>query len=326
MTQQEINELIEDYTNGMTLNKTTKKYHHTMYTIKAVLEENGIHVRNRSEAGTGARKVHIPDDIGKEIIKNYNNGIGMKACGEPFHIGPAAVRSYLVENNVQIRNKSEAAKITNVNRKILHCNEDYFKTQTSNMVYILGFLAADGSVGKNSNVLKITLAEKDSELLEKIKQEFEFTGEIKHKTTSKGFDIAVLDMTCAEYKKDLAKYNIIPQKTFTFSIPDNIEKQYMIDFIRGYWDGDGTICTAGKSAIRSSVCSARKETIEQILEFLEKEYDIPKVSIQIKPGLNPLYYIQYSNTSTRKLCDAFYYSDNVLCLERKKKKFFELCR
>lgn len=325
MTQQEIDMIIKDYNEGKTFNYLTKTYHHKYQTIRKILEDNEVHIRNKSEAGTGVIKKDIPQNIQNKIIEKYNQGCGLVTAGLDFGISAYKVRKILVSNNIPIRSQSNSASISNSKRKKFFCNEDFFKKQSAKMAYILGFLAADGTVSKNSNEVKITLSEIDAELLEKIKDTLEYTGEVKHAVTSKGFSIATLQITCAEYKKDLAQYNIVPQKTFTFSIPEKLDKKYWIDFIRGYWDGDGTICTAGKEAIRSSLCSARKETLEQILNFLQENYQIPKVSIQFRQGIHPLYYFQYSTNSTKKLFSILYYHNVELFLDRKYTKFCELC-
>lgn len=324
MTQQEINNIIEDYTNGLTLVKTCKKYHHRESTIKDILIKNNIHIRDKSEAGKNKEKVHLPKDIEDKIVENYLNGKGLASSGKDFKIGPQKVRNILVNRNIKIRSYSESASISNSLRKKYSCNLDYFKNENSRMAYILGFVAADGSISLEGNVLKISLSRKDRELLEKIKDELEYTGEIKDYTNSKGFDISSLQITCKEYKEDLAKYNIIPQKTYTFSFPKMLNKKYWVDFIRGYWDGDGTICTAGKEAIRASLCGYRKEFLEDVLEFLEKEFNIPKVTIRLKKNSNT-YYFQYSNNSTIKLYKTLYYNKDVLCMNRKKEKFELLC-
>ena len=325
MTQQEIITMIEDYENGMTMNDIIKKYHHKYQTIKKYFKQNNVHIRDKSEAGHQTQKYQVSKEIEQKIVENYKNGMGQVAAGAEFNVGSYKVKQILKKYNIYKRNKHESIQLRNIVMRKYHFNENYFKNMSSNVAYILGFLAADGSVGMSTNELKITLAEKDTELLEKIKQELEFDGPIHHATTSKGYDIASLEIHSAIYKKDLAIYNIIPQKTFTFSIPDTLEKKYWIDFIRGYWDGDGTICTAGKNVIRSSLCSARKETLYQILTYLEEEYDIPKVKIQIKQGVNPTYYFQYSVNSTKKLYHALYYNNDVLCMKRKHEKFIELC-
>lgn len=325
MTQQEITAMIADYENGMIFDELCKKYHHKYQTIRKCFEENNIHIRNKSEAGYKTKKYDVPEDIQLKIIENYKSGKGLIASGQEFGVGYYKVRTILDAHNIPRRNKSESIKVRNVVLRKYHFNENYFKNMNPNVAYVLGFLAADGTISSKSNCLKITVAERDSELLEKFKEEFEYDGKVKHNVNNKGYSIATLEINSAIYKEDLKKYNIVPNKTFTFSIPDTIPNEFLIDFIRGYWDGDGTICTAGKSAIRSSLCSARKETLEQILNFLEDKYNIPKVSVQTTMRKNPLYYIQYSNNSTKKLFKAFYYKEELLYLKRKYEKFCELC-
>lgn len=324
MTQQEIDSIINDYVNGLTLVKTCKKYHHRESTIKDILFKNNIHIRNKSEAGKKAEKIHVSKDIEDKIVENYLNGKGLISSGKDFGIGPQKVRNILVSRNIKIRSYSESASISNSLRKKYFCNLDYFKNENQKMAYILGFISADGSISLEGNVLKISLARKDRELLEKIKNELEYTGDIKDYTNSKGFDISSLSITCKEYKEDLAKYNIVPQKTYTFSFPKNLNKKYWIDFIRGYFDGDGSVSTAGPHAIRFQICAHRREVLETIVNFFYEEYNIPKVNIQIaQREKNNLYFFQYSTSSTKEIYNKLYYP-NCICLPRKYEKYTAL--
>lgn len=322
MTQQEEMRIIQDYLNGASFNEIIEKYHHKYQTIRKLFLREGVHIRGRGEASKGIPKVKVSEEIKDKIVENYLNGMGQIASGKEFRISGVVVKRILQERKVKIRNYAESASVSNVLRKKYSCNKDYFKKENPRMAYILGFLAADGSISLRENVLKITLSQKDKELLEQIREELEYTGEVKDATTSKGFDISTLQITCKEYKQDLQKYNIVPQKTYTFSFPTTLNKDYWIDFIRGYWDGDGTICTAGKEAIRTSLCGYKKDFLEFVLSYLEQEYKIPRVAIRQK---NNTYYFQYSNNSTILLYKALYYEDNVMCMKRKKEKFDLLC-
>lgn len=324
MTQQEINNIIQDYSNGMCIDNVCKKYHHRYNIIIKILKENNIHIRKMGEYWRGRERVFIDKEIEDKIVEEYLSGKGLAASGKKYNVTQFKVRKILEKRGIKIRSFSESASISNTLRKKYFCNVDYFKNENENMAYILGFLAADGTIRLKSNDLKITLSRKDKELLEKIKKELEYTGEIKDATTNSGFDITTLQITCKEYKQDLAKYNIVPQKTNTYTFPENLNKKYWIDFIRGYWDGDGTICTAGKEAIRSSLCGNKKEFLEFVVNFLEEEYNIPKVNIQKVKNSNT-YYFQYSNNSTIKLFHALYYKKDLLCLDRKREKFELLC-
>ena len=322
MTQPEEQMIIQDYLNGTTFNEIIEKYHHKYQTIKDLFLREGVHIRTRGEASKGIPKVKVPEEIKNKIVENYMNGKGQIASGREYGVSGVIVKKILKERKIKIRDYAESARVPNISRKKYFCNINYFKNENPRMAYVLGFLAADGSVSLKENVLKITLSQKDRELLEQIKKELEYTGEIKDAITSKGFDISTLRITCREYKQDLQKYNIVPQKTYTFSFPTILNEKYWIDFIRGYWDGDGTICTSGKEAIRASLCGYKKDFLEFVLSYLEKKYQIPKVAIRQR---NNTYYFQYSNNSTILLYKALYYENNVMCMKRKKEKFDLLC-
>lgn len=121
----------------------------------------------------------------------------------------------------------------------------------------------------------------------------------------------------------MAEYNIVPEKTFTFTFPKKLGKKYWVDFIRGYFDGDGSVSTAGPHAIKWQLCSATKEPLEVISKFFEEQYNIPRPSILTEKRVNPLYILSYSSTATRMIYDILYYKD-CWKLERKYKKFTEI--
>lgn len=190
------------------------------------------------------------------------------------------------------------------------------------MAWILGFIASDGTIRKSSNSIKIGLSIVDKEILERIKNEVGIEPEIKIYTTSKGYECASLSWTSEEHKNDLAKYNIIPDKTFQLKPPLILNKKYWIDYIRGYFDGDGSInYIQATNSIRWQVCGALPEMLEFIVNHLYNEYNIPKVTIQ-KQSHNGgiLYYIQYAKRSSRMIHEILY-TPNSLYLTRKKEKF-----
>lgn len=192
------------------------------------------------------------------------------------------------------------------------------------MAYILGFLASDGTISLKKNTIKIGLSKKDEEILKKIKQEIEIENNITEYETNTGFDVVELSWTCAKHKADLSKYGIIPQKTFVLQPPKALNKEFIIDYIRGYFDGDGSICKSG-NGLRFSICSATKDILTFIIDFFYEEYGIPKVSIY-ESNLNRKntnYYFQYSTNAVKQIYNALYQSES-LYLERKKLKFEEL--
>ena len=238
-----------------------------------------------------------------------------------------AVRRTLIENGVKIRNFSEAASETNKNRA-KNKNHEYFKTQSHNMAWLLGFLASDGTVSSSNNRIKLGLASKDREILEKIRQEVSIENEITDYVTNSDFDVSELCWSSETHKKDLAIYGITPNKTFTLKPPLNLQKEYYIDYIRGYFDGDGSINlihSNGKvAALRWQICAASKEMIDWIISILDTMYDIPRVSTLINTSRKRnLYYCQYSTNATKKIFNVLY-TPNSLRLQRKYDHFIEV--
>lgn len=253
---------------------------------------------------------------------------GLKYCSSLVHSTPETVKKELKKRGIHIRTQKEAAIASNKNRA-LEKDETYFQRESPNMAWILGFLASDGTVGKNNNKIKIGLAAKDVEILYRIKEEMNLPAEPKLYTNNQGYDCCTLQWTCEQHKKDLIKYSIVPAKTFILKPPLELDRKYWIDYIRGYFDGDGSINlikngnSRGNGNLRWQVCSATKEILEWIVNFLYEEYNIPKVNIQTerKESGNLLYYIQYSSISTRKIYTVLYSTSSNMYLKRKKEHY-----
>ena len=256
------------------------------------------------------------------IIDAYcNKKYGLVKTGKLVGVNERIVRKILIQNNIHIRSLAEANVANSINVRKYSVNDDYFDNESHNMAYILGFLAADGTVSRNGNRIKIGLSSVDRNFLELIKEELGVEKKIFDYETNNGYLVSELEFNSQKIKQKLAEYNVVPGKTETFTFPTNLSKKYWIDFIRGYFDGDGSVGTAGPSAIRWQICSHRPQVLETIVEFLFEEYGVPKVSVQKnKHGNSFIYRIQYSNNSTRKIFQILY-TPNSLYLPRKFEKF-----
>lgn len=235
------------------------------------------------------------------------------------------VKEVLKKYNIPIRNFAQAAAESNKNRA-LKKNENYFSIQSHNMAWLLGFLASDGSVSSSDNTIKIGLSAKDKDILEKIKAEVEIENKIVEYTTQDGFDCVDLHWTCAKHKQVLNEYGITPRKTFTLKPPTQLSPEYYIDYIRGYFDGDGSVNLIQGQSLRWQICSATKEILEWIVEVLYQQYNIPKVNILCDNKRKSLYYyFQYSTNATKQIHNILY-TPNSLYLARKKNHFDEIIK
>lgn len=129
----------------------------------------------------------------------------------------------------------------------------YFeKIDTYAKAYILGFIAADGSLvpaKKTSTItLTITIKYEDRAVLEFIKSEIGNSHELLEIRRPSGFDKTKmihhirLSMSNPQIVHDIMKYGITPRKSLTMeNIIENIPVGFRDAFIIGYFDGDGSV-------------------------------------------------------------------------------------
>lgn len=118
-----------------------------------------------------------------------------------------------------------------------YVNHDYFKRWSHNMAYILGFIVADGNIQKNGNYVKIEVKPDDVAVLEFVRDEITPGYRLRQSRPS---EIRWYPAS-AIMKADLFKLGVVPAKTGKEIIPPGLPKRYFWDFVRGLFDGDGTV-------------------------------------------------------------------------------------
>jgi len=125
------------------------------------------------------------------------------------------------------------------------------------------------------------------------------------------------------------KYRIIPNKTkdLTFEFPfDTIPDEFLWDFIRGFFDGDGQISYSDKTHASTFALYATSEKwSNQIGDLFEKTFDVSKRIEGIKKTQMILYTIRFSSNYNKVgfLTDLYqkFYHNKKCFMSRKKKKF-----
>ena len=274
--------------------------------------------------------MNLTENQEKEIIRLYTEEKrGQSYCSKRvLKVNrPDIIKKVLKKHNIKVRNFKEAAILNNKNRiKYISKDIEFFNNQSPDMAWVMGFIAADGTVRKDCNEIKIGLSIKDYDVLEKIKKAINLDEPIKIYTTKNGYDCCGLQWTCEEHKKALKDYSIVPSKTFTLQPPFKLDEEYWVDYIRGYFDGDGSVNLIHNKdylSLRWQVCSATKCIVDFIVSYFEKKYNIPRVKIQKRAGKHTLYYIQYSTKASKKIFDILYKKDSLFC-ERKYDNFCKI--
>lgn len=275
------------------------------------------------------RTKKFSEEIEKQAIFNYiEKKQGLATAGKEFGISQYMMEKILKDYGISKRTYTEAKQ---QGRKY-PCNDDFFKVQNADMAYILGFIAADGYISAKENCISIEILQKDKDLLFQIAEKMNVTRPISLQTRNNGCETATLRNWSAAWKQDLSHYGIVNNKTFTLKPPTLLYSDYRIDYIRGYFDGDGSISTAkaknSKGIVYNKnsfeIIGASKQTIDWIREELINHYHI----ILNKPGhyttnTGTIIYkiITTDKKEIQKIYDLFYCTKSNLFLQRKKENF-----
>jgi len=249
----------------------------------------------------------------QEIIKAYEEGASLASLSRQTGLSTYKIKKILQNNSVKIRTRFEQTIFTNMSRG-KQINHNYFDELNNEKAYYLGFLAADGCVRPNKNEIKIGLSAIDREWLEEFKLKLNSEREIKDYITGKGFAVSELKFSSLKIKTELAKYSIVPNKTYLGITMKNIPDRYKLAFIKGYFDGDGCfVFNKNTKQCSLKITSHTKEILEEISYFF-------RAGNIYSHGKD--FELDFSTNPTLKIMELFYDLDTP-CLKRKKEKYLE---
>jgi hypothetical protein len=253
------------------------------------------------------KKLNIPDN---SIIDLYNTGLSCQKIANQLNVSESFINKKLKELNITKRSNSIYRRRP--------WNENFFnKIDTEEKAYWLGFLYADGCVHDKPNGQKlITLVVKDKEVIEKFIKAIDGNFAVKKYT-----DVYGIYLTSKIMFNDLCKLGCVPRKSLILKFP-LINPTLISHFIRGYFDGDGTVFiytrkgkTKSYKGIGIGMCGT-----EEFLNTLVQHAPINVPKKDKRKSGN----IWYSSSSGPNKVLAFYnylYKDATVWLDRKKNKF-----
>lgn len=268
--------------------------------------------------GVFSMKANIDQKVQENIIKEYQAGETLAALGKKYNLSTYLVKRVLRDCKINLRPAG------NQTQRKYETNDSFFDIQNHDMAYVLGLLASDGNVSKRENAINFVASEQDISHLEKIRCLLGSTKPIKCYIDNKGNHSCRLSIHSKQYKKILADYNIVPAKTKTYIFSYKLQREFWKDFLRGYFDGDGSISPSG-NGVKWQIGSYNKEILEWIIDYLYDEYNISKPAIY-KSTNRHFFQITYARQEDTEKIYHILYDGERICLERKKIKFGSLLR
>jgi hypothetical protein len=216
-------------------------------------------------------------------------------------------------------------------------NDNYFKVWSPNMAYILGLWFADGCIAKGY-IFSIKLHMNDEYLLQSILVEMESNYKLQKEFYPK--NSVCFQINSREIYGDIIRLGGKERKSLDVKFPD-IPKQYLPDFIRGLWDGDGNIGASSKRkdgkgiGYKATLASGSREFIVSLKGILESAISELKTNIYEHLSLSGakicdgrslskdsiVYYLALSPNNAKKLRDFMYFTPSTLKLIRKYESF-----
>ena len=189
-------------------------------------------------------------------------------------------------------------------------NQTYFENiDTQEKAYWLGFLYADGYIkitpSGGCTCVRLKLAIKDISHLEKFKHSLESTHPIEIYETKNPY--CQISIGSKKMVNDLINQGCTKNKGYKIRFP-NIKEELKSHFIRGYFDGDGSVCYRGGNRYRFTMTS-NNHFIMDIIKYLGYG-NISRDSVNEKLSN---FYIDTNSNNFGK----FIYNNSMIHLERK---------
>lgn len=216
-----------------------------------------------------------------------------------------------------------------------HYDKRFFKDiDTEDKAYWLGFIYADGYVSKAKEnrgyVVGIELKDADYKHLEKFNISIHGNVPVSHRKRSAKYIDGVytpesmscnIRLFCKDMFNDLIKHGCCQNKSLIKRRPNEIPDEFMKDFLRGYFDGNGSIAYSlnkkvNKSYLKIGITTGSKEYVDWLSGFLN-DNGYGNIVMQDTNGSYRLQILSNSNIDFLK----YLYDDSSIYLQRKYDKY-----
>lgn len=262
----------------------------------------------------------LTEDLKDKVVEFYlSRPMSLDTASYKFRICKPKIVEILKSRNIEIYTKNQ---IFNPN-----FDERYFQNIDSEIkAYFLGLIFTDGNVfikenecSKKITQVSLTLKDEDRYILEILRKELKTNRVI----TSDNRGSLTLSVRSNLMGEDLKKYNIVPNKSLTIHFPEIDEnlKKYFNHFLRGIFDGDGSIqFRIGDKRVKYSVglSAGNPIVLEQIRDILVDELKLFPVSVYEYSNKYTCMLTWQSAKDMFKICE-YLYKDSTIYLERKRK-------
>jgi hypothetical protein len=305
-TIEDIKRLKIDFSNTALLPSYFENYYERSFaSIHVKARELGL---KRGKPKVYRRKKHyLPKN---EIKQLYLAGKSTRQLAKIYDCSFPTISNLLKEIGVIVKDNVSSVKKYQL-------NEDYFeRVDSEEKAYFLGFIAADGYVNNKYCSLSFAQHVQDKEILTNliialgsnhiVKERLMSSGKKKEKVKR-----VWLQIINKKIVTDLNNLGIVQKKSLVLNFP-SIKEEYYSSFIKGYFDGDGSIFDEGFNLLGT------ENLLKKCQQILMKNCGLSETKIS---KVKNIYSLNYSGKQQLKRIFDFLYQHKGFKLERKYEKF-----
>lgn len=281
-------------------------------------------------------KQRMIDDAVREYASLPLLDRNIRSISKKYGINYKTLTKYLKLNDVEINKHINAC----------HFKYDFFHTiDTEEKAYWFGFLCADGTVSSRTNEVRLGLALKDIDHLQKfndalnypkgmrVSRSHQFGYKSNLNTSGEPMYMVSTGICNESLKNDLVSKGCVPNKSLILTFPDAdifvaserySKRDLILHFIRGYFDGDGTLGLYAHSKKNpkkeeSLMFVGTRAFLEGVREYLGDGF------LMQKRNFGPLVFRLGYSTSKAFRAAELLYKNATIYLERKYNIYLEMC-
>ena len=224
-------------------------------------------------------------------------------------------------------------------------NENYFETiDCEHKAYWLGFLMADGCIldeilsdgTRKPRTIQLNVSLCDIEIVKNFMKDIELNKQIKYSSKTSIYDekLEYCKITAGSSKmcNDLIYHGCTPRKSLTLKFPNTIPNNMVRHFVRGYFDGDGSVWYSermqlkkgrNKPTLQKNFRGAFQGTVD-FLTVLKNILENNNMSIgNIRKGHGNVFTFEFGARQTMINFYHYLYDDATIYLGRKHWKFID---
>ncbi|TCU72831.1 hypothetical protein EV204_105167 [Tissierella praeacuta] len=287
------------------------------------------------------------DDIVSEL---YNEGHSLENISKMFNVSRRQIRNSLHRTKTEIRSRLpydvnkrtetvdyapynlsiRETRYTNSHNKYSSSNKVYtdelfFSSWSHELAYFLGWVASDGNISMSKNVFRITST--DIEHLESLFSLFSYgwtttIREWNSKEQSHYLPAGTISIAREDIMNKLIDYGIPPNKSLIMEMP-YIPSEYVRDFVRGVFEGDGCITYKNNLSPKIVFATGSKNFAYGLGKAIEKQTGL---KIHVYVDCKETWTLEYDSITSVKMLFQYMYKGvpSELILKRKYNVFVEL--